>query len=58
MKVTVLQKIKKQRNIPKNLQEAAEESQLEKGELLSVIAFIKENMKTLATYGKQLKNHL
>ena len=58
MKVTVLQKIKKQRNIPKNLQEAAEESQLEKGELLSVIAFIKETMKTLATYGKQLKNHL
>ena len=58
MKVTVLQKIKKQRNIPKNLQEAAEESQLEQGELLSVIAFIKETMKTLATYGKQLKNHL
>ena len=43
---------------PKNLQEASEGGQLEKVELLSVITFIEETMKTLATYGKQLKSQL
>ena len=43
---------------PKNVQEASEGGQLEKLELLSVITLIEETMKTLATYGKQLKSHL
>ena len=41
---------------PENIQEASERGQLQKVELLSVITFIKETMKTLATYGKQLKS--
>ena len=43
---------------PKNVQETSEGGQLEKVELLSVITFIEETMKTLATYGKQLKSQL
>ena len=43
---------------PKNVQEFSEGGQLEKVELLSVITFIEETMKTLTTYGKQLKSHL
>ena len=43
---------------PKNVQEVSEGGQLEKVELLSVIIFIEETMKTLATYGKQLKSQL
>ena len=43
---------------PKNVQEASEGGQLEKLELLSVITSIEETMKTLTTYGKQLKSHL
>ena len=42
----------------KNVQVASEGGQLEKVELLSVITFIEETMKTLATYGKQLKSQL
>ena len=42
----------------KNVQEASAGGQLEKVELLSVTTFIKETMKTLATYGKQLKSQL
>ena len=41
---------------PKNVKETSEGGQLEKVELLSVITFIEETMKTLATYGKQLKS--
>ena len=41
---------------PKNVQEVSEGGQLEKVELLSVIIFIEETIKTLATYGKQLKS--
>ena len=40
------------------MQEASEGGQLEKVELLSFITFIEETMKTLATYGKQLKSQL
>ena len=43
---------------PKNVQETSEGGQLEKVELLSVITFVEETMKTLVTYAKQLKNHL
>ena len=43
---------------PKTVQKASEGGQLEKAELLSVITFIEETMKTLATYGKQLKSQL
>ena len=43
---------------PKTVQEASEGGQLEKLELLSVITSIEETMKTLTTYGKQLKSHL
>ena len=43
---------------PENEQEASEGGQLQKVELLSVITFIKETMKTLATYGKQMKSQL
>ena len=43
---------------PKNVQQASKWDQLEKVELLSVIIFIEETMKTLATYGKQLKSQL
>ena len=42
----------------KNVQEASAGGQLEKVELLSVTTIIKETMKTLATYGKQLKSQL
>ena len=42
----------------KNIQEASEGGQLEKVELLSVVTFIEETMKTLATYRKQLKSQL
>ena len=37
------------------MQEASEGGQPEKVELLSVVTFIEETMKTLATYGKQIK---
>ena len=40
------------------MQDASEGGQLEKVESLSVITFIEETMKTLATYGKQLKSQL
>ena len=43
---------------PKNVEETSEGGQLEKVELLSVITFVEETMKTLVTYAKQLKNHL
>ena len=43
---------------PKYVQKACEEDQLEKVELLILIAFIEETMETLATYGKQLENYL
>ena len=43
---------------PKHVLEASEGGQLEKVELMSFIKFIEETMKTLATYGKQLKSHL
>ena len=42
----------------KNIQEASEGGQLEKVELLSVVTFIEETMKTLATYREQLKSQL
>ena len=41
---------------PKNIQEASEGGQLGKVGLLTVITFIEETMKTLATYRKQLKS--
>ena len=37
---------------------AWKEANRKKVELLSVLTFIEETMKTLATCGKQLKNHL
>ena len=37
---------------------ASERGQVEKVELLSIITFIEETMKILATYGKQLKSQL
>ena len=40
------------------MREASEGDQLEKLELFSVITFIEETMKTLTTYGKQLKSQL
>ena len=43
---------------PKSVQKAFEGGHPEKVELLSVITFIEETMKTLATYGKQLKSDL
>ena len=43
---------------PKNVQDASEGGQPENVELLNVITFIEETMKTLTTYGKQLKNQL
>ena len=43
---------------PKNIQEASEGGQLGKVGLLTVITFIEETMKTLATYRKQLKSQL
>ena len=43
---------------PKNVQEASKGGQLEEVELLSVITFIEETMKTLTTYGKHLKSQL
>ena len=42
----------------KNIQKASEGGQLEKVELLSVVTFIEETMKTLATYREQLKSQL
>ena len=41
-----------------DVQKAFEGGQLEKVEVLSVITFIEETMKTLATYGKHLKSQL
>ena len=43
---------------PKNVLMASERGQVEKVELLSIITFIEETMKILATYGKQLKSQL
>ena len=41
---------------PKNVQEASEGGQSEKVELLSVVTFIKETMKTLATFEKLIRH--
>ena len=37
---------------------ASEGGQLEKVELLGVVTFVEQTVKTLATYGKQLKSQL